>query len=840
MGQQQEDRTQNRPDRADQPDGPVDGYDPRSFEPHWVDEWDQLGLYAAPEVVPEGERKLFVMDMFPYPSGDLHIGHVENYTIADVMARYSRMRGMDVLHPMGYDAFGLPAENAALKRGIHPREWTYSNIEQMRASFKRFGLSFDWSREVVTCEPDYYRWNQWLFLKFYERGLAYRKTSFVNWCPVDKTVLAKEQLSTGVCWRCGSVPEIRQLPQWFLKITAYSDRLLDDMDQLRWSESVLRRQRNWIGRQTGAEVGFGVRLPDGGAEEARVFTTRPDTGWGATFLALAPEHPLAARLVAGTDLEAGLLAFVDRARRKGEVDRVSGEGGLEGMRLPGVAVNPFDGREIPVWVADYVLVDYGTGAVMGVPAHDQRDLDFARQYGLPVEVVIEPKDGEAPDPQALATAYTGAGTMVRSGPFDGTFVDPDTGAGIDEVIAWLEREGHGRRVTNYRQRDWLVSRQRYWGTPIPIVYCEGCGEVPVPYEDLPVLLPPEMPPAVDDAEGLSPLAAVHEWVEVACPRCGGPARRDTDTLDTFFDSSWYFLRYCDPHADAAPFDTAKVDSWCPVDYYVGGTDHAVMHLIYARFFVKFLYDLGMLGFTEPFLTLFNQGWITFAGGQMSKSKGSPVTAANILETYGADTGRVFILFSSPPQADYDFPEDGLDLIGRVAFNWLARVWRILSRVGDEPATEELERAVHMTVRGVTEDLDEVGYNTAIAKLMELVNEFSKLGGPVPRTAAETFLKLLAPIAPFVTEELWHRLGHDGSIHAEAWPAWDESMVTGAPVTLVVQVNGKVRDRIEIPPTATEDEIRELALRSENVRRHLEGREPKRVVVRPPTLVNFVA
>jgi len=819
------------------PDVPAaDEFDPHTFESRWRSVWSGSDLYHA-HAPAAGQSKRFIIEMFPYPSGDLHIGHIENYSIADVLARYSRMTGHQVLHPMGYDAFGLPAENAAISRGVSPWEWTLTNISSMRDSFNRLGCSFDERAEVITCEPEYYRWNQWIFLRMLERGLAYRKTSVVNWCPVDKTVLAKEQISTGVCWRCGSVPELRELPQWYLKITDYSDRLLDDMDQLEWPESVLRRQKSWIGRQHGAEVDFIVETADGPVP-VTVFTTRPDTGWGATFLLLAPEHPLAAQFAAGTPVAAELAAFIDHSQRKGEVDRVSGKDGFEGMPLPVTARNPFTGEQVQVWVADYVLADYGTGAVMAVPAHDQRDLDFARRYELPVRVVVQP-EGAPLNAGALTEAYTGPGVLVASGPVTGTRVDPETHDGITGVIDVIEREGFGRPSTQYRQRDWLISRQRFWGTPIPVVYCDDCGTVPVPAEDLPVLLPDTMPTS-PPTEGSSPLSADEAWVHGAsCPRCGGPARRETDTLDTFFDSSWYFLRYCSPHDEKAAFDTEEVRRWAPVDYYFGGMDHAVMHLIYARFFVKFFYDEGLVDFTEPFHRLFNQGWITFGGRQMSKSKGGGLTAASILDGYGADAARVFILFCSPPEADYDFPLDGYELIGRVSYSWLARIWRILNNVTDEPASEELRRKLHQTIRVVTEDLDAFQYNTAIARLMELVNAFSKLRAPVPREAAEDFLRLLAPIAPFITEELWHRLGHDESIHRERWPSFDPKLATEDHITMVVQVNGKVQDRLEVPADVTEDGAWVLVSDLPKIKQVLADRTPQRVIVRPPKLVNIV-
>jgi leucyl-tRNA synthetase len=813
-------------------------YRPQDFEDRWAETWKEERAYAAPDD-PRERPKRFVMEMFPYPSGDLHMGHVENYTIADAMARYWRMRGYSVMHPMGYDAFGLPAENAAMKRGTHPREWTLGNIDKMRSSLTRLGYSYDWSREVISCLPDYYRWNQWIFLQMYERGLAYRKSSPVNWCPVDKTVLAKEQLSTGVCWRCGSVPEVRDLTQWFLKITDYSDRLLDEMEGLEWADSILAQQRNWIGRSRGAEVTFKLKI-EGRDEpiDMPVFTTRPDTLWGATFFVMAAEHPLAAEVAARTEAEKPLTSLVAELRKFSELDRMAAKGERRGVRLPAVAINPVNGEQIPVWAADYILMGYGTGAIMAVPAHDQRDFEFARQHDIPIRVVVHP-EGQTLDAGTMTEPFTGDGVLVDSGHFTGTRVNAQTHEGIDEVIDWLEKQGRGKPQINYRQRDWLVSRQRYWGTPIPIMYCDNCGEIPVPYEDLPVLLPPDADYTPSE-EAVSPLANDPDFVNVICPRCGGPARRETDTLDTFFDSSWYFLRYCDPHNELEAFDPAKVASWGPVDNYFGGVEHAVMHLIYARFFTKFFQDLGLLSFPEPFLNLFNQGHISLAGKEMSKSTGNVVEAAAAIERYGADSARTFILFCGPPAADYDFPADGLEEIGRVAYSWLSRVWRILSDVTSEPVSDGLNRAVHRAVKAVTHDLEEFGLNTAIAKMMELMNEFSRLKGPVPRAAAETFLKLLAPVAPFVTEELWHRYGNSRSIHLEDWPTYDESLTRAESVTMVVQVNGKVRDRIDVPASITAEQMQELALANERVRAHLNGGEPKKIITVPPKLINLVA
>ena len=821
------------------PPGEAPRYDPQSFEEGWVAAWERSGLHAAP-AQPDPARRRYVLEMFPYPSGDMHMGHVENYSIADAIARQWRMKGHQVLHPMGYDAFGLPAENAAIKRGVDPGEWTFANIDKMRRSQKRLGFSYDWSRQLVSASPDYYRWNQWIFLQLLERGLAYRKTAPVNWCPVDKTVLANEQISAGVCWRCGSVPEVRDLAQWFLKITDYADRLLDDMEILDWSEQVLVQQRNWIGRSRGAEVVFEVRPTDGGPGRSYpVFTTRPDTLWGATFFVLAPEHPFAAELVAGTPDEGPYAAYLEEVRRQSEVERVSSERVRKGYRLPAVAVNPVNGEEIPVWAADYVLMHYGTGAIMAVPAHDTRDFEFARQYGIDIRVVIDTSGaGEPPDPAAMAEATVGPGRMVNSGPFTGVWSDASTGEGVEQVIAWLVGEGKGRGAVNYRLRDWLVSRQRYWGTPIPIVYCPDCGEVPVAYDELPVLLPEQADyTPTDDAVG--PLANATDWVQVPCPSCGGPGRRETDTMDTFFDSSWYFLRFCDPTNDAAAFDPAKVAAWCPIDQYVGGIEHAVMHLIYARFFTKAFQDMGLVSFPEPFLRLFNQGSISMGGKAMSKSLGNVVEASVAVERYGADATRLFILFCSPPGAAYDFPADGVEEIGRVAFGWLSRVWRVLSQAAPGAVGPSLSLAVHRTVKAVTDDFETFSFNTAIARMMELLNALSKTKGPPPQEAVEVFLKLLAPIAPFITEELWHRLGHEGSIHLESWPVFDPAVLAAERVTMVVQVNGKVRDTMEVSADIAREEMEARALGSDKVRRALDGRTPSKAIVVPPRLVNLV-
>ncbi|MEO7804777.1 MAG: leucine--tRNA ligase [Actinomycetota bacterium] len=810
-------------------------YDPKSFESNWTARWEADGIYVAPRKPAKGRSKRFIMGMFPYPSGDLHLGHVENYSIEDAVARYWRMSGFDVMHPIGFDAFGLPAEEAAMLRKAEPKEWTLRNIDEMRASFRRLGLSYDWTREFITCEPEYYRWNQWIFLKMLERGLTYRKKAPVNWCPSCKTVLANEQTQGGVCWKCSSTPQIRDLTQWYLKTTAYADELLDDMASLSWSDSILNQQKNWIGRSRGAEVLFIVKRGDD-TFPVPVFTTRPDTLWGVTSLVLAPEHPVASELVSGTDVEDTFRKFLDETRLKSEVDRQSSGETRQGMALPAIAINPANDEEVVVWVADYVLMGYGSGAVMSVPAHDQRDFEFARKYGLSVRPVIQP-EGDTLEGATMTEAYTGPGVMTHSGPLSGTTIFPDTKEGIESVIDWLSANDKGHGTINYRLHDWGFSRQRYWGTPIPIIYCDSCGQVPVPYEDLPILLPEkaDFSPS-EDAGG--PLANVAEWVNTKCPSCGADGKRETHTMDTFFDSAWYFLRYCDPGNEDVPFDPDLVAAWGPVDQYVGGTEHAVGHLIYARFFTKVFHDMGLVPFSEPFVSLFNQGNVTLDGREMSKSSGHLVEAAETIERFGADAARTFILFCSPPAAPYDFPADGMAEIGRVAFSWLSRVWRVLSLVDDSAMSQDLERAVHRAVKAATEDFENYGFNTAIARMMELVNEFSKLKGPVPRVAAETLLKLLAPIAPFITEELWHRYGNESSIHLESWPTFDPALLTEKTVTMVIQVNGKVRDTVDVDVDISREQMQELALASDKVRPHLSG-EPRRVVIVPPRLINIV-
>jgi leucyl-tRNA synthetase len=832
-------------------------YDHKTVEERWMKEWIRGKYWAAPDF-PDSAKKRYILTMYPYPSGDMHVGHTEIFAIHDSIARFVRMHGYQVLNPLGFDAFGLPAENAAIKRGSPPKEWTASNIAIWRSSAERLGCSFDWDRMFATCDPEYYRWNQWFFLRFYERGLAYRKEAGAWWCPKDKTVLANEQVVAGRCERCDSIVVKRYLAQWFFKITDYADRLLDDLVlNTGWSDRLKTLQRNWIGRSYGAEIDFSL---EGIEDPVTVFTTRPDTLWGATFFVLAPEHPLAERLVAGTNKEAQLREFKEQVETMTEIDRSSTERPKEGMFLGKYATNPVNGEKIPIWVGDYVLMDYGTGAIMAVPAHDQRDLDFARRYNLPVRVVISPPDHEL-DAVTMQESWPHEGVMTNSGRFDGT----PASESIDRVIEWLEAEGIGRRAKSFRLRDWLISRQRYWGTPIPIIHCPRCGEVQVPDDQLPVVLP-EVVDFRPTGEA-SPLATAHEWVDVDCPACGGPARRDTDTMDTFVDSSWYFHRFLDPHNDREPFARARSDAWMPTDQYTGGIEHAVGHLIYARFFQKIMMDMGMVRDPEPYPNMLNHGIVTMGGKKMSKSRGNIVEASTALDLYGADALRLYMLFFGPPEQAIDWPEEGVTAIGRVTFPWLQRVWRLceqhhqraeldtadaaaqppvagLSNADADAAILELRRHIHRTIKVVTKDYEQFSFNTAIARLMELVNHAYRYqtewpGGPGLHELIETLLKLLAPMAPYLTEEQWHRLGHETTIHKESWPDFDPALAAEQEVTMVIQVNGKVRDTVPVPPDIAEAEMKQLALTSDKVRPYLDGGEPTKIIVRPPKLISLV-
>jgi len=808
-------------------------YDASEIEPKWVERWEAEGLYRASEDPADPRPRYYALDMFSYPSGDLHMGHAEAFSGGDAVARFAAMRGYNVLHPIGWDAFGLPAENAAIKRGIHPKEWTYANIDQQARSFRRMGMSFDWTRRLNTCDPEYYRWTQWLFLRLFERGLAYRKNAPVNWCPKDATVLANEQVINGACERCGTPVVRRDLTQWFFKITDYAQRLLDDMESLDWPERVMTMQRNWIGRSEGASVTFEI-AETGDAVE--VFTTRPDTLWGVTFFVFALEHPLVPKLAeaGGTESDAG--AMIEALRTMPLVTREQADS-REGIRLGVHAVNPVNGEKVPVFVAPYVLMEYGTGAVMGVPAHDQRDFEFARGHDLPIRVVVQP-EGEQRDPDAMTEAYDHDGVMVNSGPFDGVR-SPES---IERVTAWLEEQGKGRAAVTFRLRDWLISRQRYWGAPIPIVHCPEHGEVAVPDDQLPVLLP-------DDVDfrpgGDSPLARHDAFVNTVCPICGEPANRDTDTMDTFVDSSWYYFRYCSPNDEDRPFEPGDVGRWMPVDQYIGGVEHAILHLLYCRFFTKVLFDMGMVGFTEPMLRLMNQGQVIYGGASMSKSKGNLVEPMPLVERWGADTMRLTILFAGPFEDDIDWKLIALDPDRRPGVTtWLGRVFAAVGQASerDTPDPESLRRVTHRTIRDVTEDMERLRYNVAISKLQVLTNAMRSAldAGDGAREAALALTQLLAPLAPFAAEELWREvLGNGSSVHTSAWPTFDDALARQERVTLVIQVDGKVRDRIEVDSDAGEEACRELALSSDKARHALDGREIAKVIVRAPRLVNLV-
>ena len=815
-------------------------YDVRAVQDKWLPVWDELAPFrsGAPG---DARPKKYILDMYPYPSGDLHMGHAEAYALGDVVARYWVQRGFNVMHPIGWDAFGLPAENAAIQRGVDPATWTYENIATQKSSMRRYACSFDWDRVLNTCDPEFYRWNQWFFLRLLEKGLAYRKPSQVNWCPKDQTVLANEQVVGGLCDRCDTPVTKKKLTQWYFRITQYADRLLDDMEQLEggWPDKVLTMQRNWVGRSTGADVAFRI---EGREEPVTVYTTRPDTLFGATFFVVAADSDLAAELAAGSppEVQEQFASYVDQVRLESEIDRLSTDRPKTGVFLERHAVNPVNGELLPVYASDYVLADYGHGAIMAVPAHDQRDLDFARAFDLPVRMVVD--TGEE-DPAVTGVATTGDGTLVSSGPLDGM----GKAEAIDRIVEILAEQGGGRAAVNYRLRDWLISRQRYWGTPIPVVHCPTCGEVPVPDDQLPVTLPPAE--GLDlQPKGASPLGAAADWVNVPCPRCAGPAQRDTDTMDTFVDSSWYFLRFLDPSLDSAPFDAEQVRTWMPVDQYVGGVTHAILHLLYARFFTKVLFDLGFVEFTEPFTRLLNQGMVVMSGSAMSKSRGNLVRLSDELATHGVDAIRLSLVFAGPPEDDVDWA----DVSPAGSRKFLNRAWRlsgdVISPVGADPASGDvaLRQVTHRSVHDAGKAVEEFRFNVAIAKAMELVNATRKAidSGPGPadpavREAVEAVAVMLSLVTPFTAEEMWSRLGHEPTVALAGWPVVDPALLVEESVTCVVQVAGKVRSRLAVPPNVGEDELRALAVADENVVRALDGREVRTVVVRPPKLVNVV-
>ncbi|MDO8879980.1 MAG: leucine--tRNA ligase [Coriobacteriia bacterium] len=837
-------------------------YDPSSIEEKWQSAWDAEGLYSVTE---DADRpKKYVLEMFPYPSGDIHMGHVRNYSIGDVVARFSTMRGYSVLHPIGWDAFGLPAENAAIKSNTHPATWTYKNIETQAASFRRMGFSYDPDRMVRSCDVDYYRWGQWIFLKFWERGLVERKSSPVNWCPSCKTVLANEQvIGDGVCWRCKSVVTKRELEQWYYKITEYAQELLDDLDTLPgWPERVKTMQANWIGRSEGAEVDFTLCDAQDAPTDTTitVFTTRPDTLFGCSFFLLAPEHPLVGELTDGTAYAADVQKVVAAAARETAVERASGEAEKIGAFTGRYVVNPVNGDKVPVWVSNYVLMEYGTGAVMAVPCGDQRDFEFARTYGLPIPPVVVPEDdpmlAEVRDARERlrsdvpwAEAYDGPGVMVQSGEFTG-MPGGKASEGMRAVTEWLAERGQGRFSINFRLRDWLISRQRYWGNPIPAVHCPACGLVPVPEAELPVVLPME----VDITKGET-LADHPEFYETTCPTCGGAARRETDTMDTFTCSSWYYFRYCDARNDAAPFSRERADYWMPVDQYIGGIEHAILHLLYSRFFTKVFRDMGLTSAAEPFTNLLTQGMVKKDGETMSKSRGNVVAPEDMVARYGADALRAFILFMAPPDKDLDWNQDGLEGM----YRFLTRLWRYVTDVASAPsaistqgdaAAKALRREQHRVIGKVTDDIERFGFNTALSAMMELLNaagdyrrtvDGTARDGALERDVAETLVLLIAPFAPHMAEELWREaLGHAGSVHRESWPTFDAAVAAADEIEIVVQINGKVRGRLVIAADASEEAVREAALSEPNVIEHLAGLTVRKVVVVPGKLVSVVA
>ena len=853
-------------------------YNPHEIEPRWQKVWADADLHKVTE--DSSKPKKYVLEMFPYPSGDIHMGHVRNYTIGDVIARYSKMRGFDVLHPMGWDAFGLPAENAAIKHKSHPAKWTYANIETQKASFKRMGFSYDWDRTVVACDPEYYRWGQWIFQQFYKRGLVERRNSPVNWCPGCGTVLANEQVTEGRCWRCDSEVEKRDLTQWYFKITDYAQELLDDLDMLEgWPERVKQQQANWIGRSEGAEVKFTLcdragNVPENPTEDdlITVFTTRADTLFGCSFFLLAPESPILAGLVAGSEYEAAVMQVVEDAKKITAVERAQGSKEKHGAFTGRYVVNPINGEKVPVWVADYIVADYGTGAVMAVPCGDQRDFEFAKKYDLPIIPIILGEDDPLfsqlnGEQNRVVTsvdweaAMEAEGVLVQSGKYTG-LAGGKHSEGEAAIVADLEAAGRGKRKVEFRLRDWLISRQRYWGNPIPMIYCDDCGVVPVPEEDLPVRLPEDI-----DLSAGETLASHEEFSKCACPKCGKPARRETDTMDTFTCSSWYYLRYTDPHNAEAPFDTEKVNRWMPVDQYIGGIEHAILHLLYSRFFTKVLRDLGLVNFDEPFKNLLCQGMVLDEHGDvMSKSKGNVISPEDMIAGYGADAVRAYILFMAPPDKELQWNEDGLAGMHK----FLNRAWRMVydlaGKAGEDTlfqagasdadiaeARKVLLRERHRVAGKVVDDFDRNNFNTAIAAIMELANatgDYLRKCGPEQRAAsadeqafaseiAEVLVKLLAPMCPHMCEELWHdALGREGSVYVQQWPEFDLEQAKADEVELAVQVNGKVKARITVAADAADDDVKAVAL--EAVKAAVEGKDLKKVIVVPGRLVNIVA
>ena len=815
-----------------------EGYDVAYVQEKWLPIWDQLAPFKSGR--PEDKRpKKYVLDMFPYPSGDLHMGHAEAYALGDVIARYWVQKGFNVMHPIAWDAFGLPAENAAIKRNIDPAVWTYENIAVQKASMRRYACSFDWDRTFNTCDPEYYRWNQWLFLQMFERGLAYRKASKVNWCPSCQTVLANEQVVAGLCERCDTAVTKKKLTQWYFKITDYADRLLDDMSQLegQWPEKVLTMQRNWIGRSAGANVDFQI---EGRAEPVTIYTTRPDTLYGATFFVVAPDSDLATELAKGRAVEKEFNTYLEKIKADSDIDRLATDRPKSGVFLERYAINPVNGEKLPIWASDYVLADYGTGAIMAVPAHDQRDLDFARAMKLPVRVVVD--TGEE-DPALSGIATAGDGALINSGPLNGKPKDE----AIAFINAQLERDGLGKSARNYRLRDWLISRQRYWGTPIPIIHCPKCGDVGAPLDSLPVKLPNAQ--GLDlKPKGTSPLGAATDWVNVPCPKCGTPAQRDTDTMDTFVDSSWYFLRYPSSTDHTQAFSRESIDTWLPVDQYVGGVTHAILHLLYSRFFTKVLYDMKMLSFNEPFTRLLNQGMVVMSGSAMSKSRGNLVKLSDELANHGVDAIRLSMVFSGPPEDDVDWSD--VSPSGSVKF--LNRAWRLSGDITSAPGADfsqgnlSLRKATHKAVHDAGFAVESFRFNVAVARIMELVNSARKAidsgcgpADPAAREAVEAIAIMLSLVAPYTAEEMWERLGHKPAIALAGWPSVDETLLVADSVIAVIQINGKIKERLEVSPTISDSDLEAQALAHPTIAKELAGTTINKIITRAPKLVNIV-
>ena len=819
----------------------IEKYDFAEIEKKWQKKWKDADIFKTTE--DESKEKYYVLEMFPYPSGKLHMGHVRNYSIGDVIARFKTMKGFNVLHPMGWDSFGLPAENAAIKHGAAPSEWTWNNINEMRDQLAELGLSYDWDREVATCHPDYYKWMQWIFIQFYNKGLAYKKENPVNWCPSCQTVLANEQVVDGKCERCGAEVGKKELSQWYFKITDYAERLLSNLEKLPgWPDKVKTMQKNWIGKSIGAEVTFEIEGFDKGLD---IFTTRPDTLYGVTYMVLAPEHPYVKELTAGTQYEPAVAAYLDRVQHMTDIERPSTTNEKTGEFIGRYAINPVNGKKVPIYISDYVLMDYGTGAIMAVPAHDQRDFEFAKKFGLDIIPVVDTDDPEI-DVYNLKEAFAAEGNMINSEMFTGM----NNKEAIVKIIDYLEEKGIGKKSINYRLRDWLISRQRYWGTPIPMIYCDSCGWVPEKEENLPVLLPTDVE---FTGKGESPLTTSKTFAHAVCPKCGKPARREMDTMDTFLDSSWYFLRYCDAKNDKEAFNLDKVKYWMSVDQYIGGVEHAILHLMYARFFQMALYDLGLVNTEEPFINLLTQGMVIKDGKKMSKSIGNVVSPAEIIEKYGADTARLFILFAAPPERELDWSDKGVE----GSYRFLNRVHRLVFEFAEQcksapaqyklenKADKELAYAMNYTIKKVSDDVGgRFNFNTAISSIMELVNEMYKykegtINQGLFKAAIENLVLVLSPFTPHICEEMWEHLGHDTFIYSEAWPVCDESALVRDTIEIVVQINGKVKEKMDISAGLGKDELEKLAMENEKVQKLTSGKNVVKVIAVPGKLVNIV-